>query len=72
MNLFKQQGWNDNKIPMRMSKGSIVQMRNYDENHFLYFDLVDDWLSKADFPFLFDWRLEDDGTFRVFTPGEIE
>lgn len=55
-----------------MSKGSIVQMRNYDENHFLYFDLVDDWLSKADFPFLFDWRLEDDGTFRVFTPGEIE
>ena len=41
-------------------------MKNYDENHFIYFDMVDDWLATAEFQFLFDWRMEDNGVFRMF------
>jgi hypothetical protein len=29
---------------MRMSKGSIVQMSQYDNHHYVYYDLVDEWL----------------------------
>ena len=46
-------------------------MQNYDRNHYVYFDLVDEWLSSSEFPFLFDWKLNDDGTFRMFYKEEV-
>jgi hypothetical protein len=36
-------------------------MKNYDETHYIYFDMVDEWLSVAEFRFLFDWKLDDNG-----------
>jgi hypothetical protein len=44
MQQFRAQGWNQSTIPMRMSKGSIVQMSQYDNHHYVYYDLVDEWL----------------------------
>lgn len=43
MQQFRAQGWYQNTIPMRMAKGSIVQMSQYDNHHYVYYDLVDDW-----------------------------
>lgn len=46
-------------------------MHNYDSNHFVYFDLVDNWMERSKFPFLIDWRLDDQGNFVTFTAQEI-
>lgn len=67
MNKFRAQGWNDQGIPMRMSKGSIVQMHNYDPRHFVYFDLVDNWMAPSAFPFLIDWKMDENGNFTTFS-----
>lgn len=72
MRLLKAGGWKEATIPMRMSKGSIVQMKNYDTTHYIYFDMVDEWLKPCEFKFLFDWKLDDNGSFRMFTEQEIK
>lgn len=39
MRVLKNNGYDRNgEIAMRMSKGSIVQMRSYDSSHFVYYD----------------------------------
>jgi len=66
------QKWPSKDIPMRMSSGSILQVKNYDEHHFVYFDKVDDWYKPAQFPFVIDWKINDNGKFVTFSRQEIE
>ena len=41
--MFKKQGWIEKDFPMRISSYSIKQQVNYDEHHFVYFDIVDEF-----------------------------
>ena len=72
MEQFRAQNWTSGEIPMRMAKGSIVQMSQYDNHHYVYYDLVDEWLKPAEFPFLIDWRMDDNGNFLTFSRQVIE
>lgn len=47
-------------------------MSQYDNHHYVYYDLVDEWLKPTEFPFLIDWRMDDDGNFFTFTRQVIE
>jgi hypothetical protein len=33
----------------------------------VYFDKVDDWLEPAQFPFVIDWKMDDNGKFVTFS-----
>lgn len=70
--MFKAQGWKDPELPMRISKGSIKQQHNYDEHHFVYFDIVDDWQTSTKFPYVFDWTINDAGKFVTFDEAVIQ
>jgi hypothetical protein len=72
MKVLNENGYNNGgEIKMRMSKGSIVQMRGFDSSHFVYYDQVDDWLANAELRFVFDWKCDDNGRFRMFTDREV-
>ena len=47
-------------------------MTNFDNHHFVYYDLVDDWMSFSEFPFLIDWKMDDEGNFKTFSWQEIQ
>lgn len=47
-------------------------MSQYDNHHYVYYDLVDEWLKPTEFPFLIDWRMDDDGNFFTFSRQVIE
>jgi hypothetical protein len=74
MQQFKAQGWHEETFPMRMSAGSIVQMNQYNDHHFVYYDSVDndEWEKPTKFPFLIDWWMDDNGKFLTFTKEQIE
>lgn len=72
MQMLAAQKWPSKDIPMRMSSGSILQVKNYDEHHFVYFDKVDDWYKPTQFPFVIDWKINDNGKFVTFSRQEIE
>lgn len=71
MKKLRDNGWEKEGIPMRMSKGSIVQMKNFNDHHFCYFDMTDNWMSFAEFPFLIDWKIDNNGNFQTFSWQEI-
>ena len=54
-----------------MSKGSIVQMSQYDNHHYVYYDLVDEWYMSTEFPFVIDWKMDNNGRFSTFSKQVI-